>query len=415
MSTTHQRIAFDHDALEEAKIRVIGVGGGGGNAINNMVTKGIHGVEFIAINTDAQALVANEAPIKIQIGRDLTKGLGAGARPTVGAEAAEESRSQIEQVLEGCDMVFVAAGMGGGTGTGAAPVVAGIAKKMGILTVAVVTRPFGYEGRRRSKTAESGIEELRENVDTLIVIPNERLLDIADADTSLIEAFQIADDVLYNATRGISELITIHGLINLDFADVKTTMENGGTALMGSAIASGDNRTERAAEEALSSPLFDGVSISGARNVLVNVTAGPGLGIRESNNATKVIHEAAGDEAEVIAGVVINEDMGDEVRVTVIATGFDDRRRRAQGEEQEHAEAPPPAPAPYGHARHVDLDSAGSVQGRAVAQGPRHPRIRAPHARRRNRRRRGDPAALRLLGRGANLERRRPQAPRAHP
>ena len=339
MSTTHQRIAFDHDALEEAKIRVIGVGGGGGNAINNMVTKGIHGVEFIAINTDAQALVANEAPIKIQIGRDLTKGLGAGARPTVGAEAAEESRSQIEQVLEGCDMVFVAAGMGGGTGTGAAPVVAGIAKKMGILTVAVVTRPFGYEGRRRSKTAESGIEELRENVDTLIVIPNERLLDIADADTSLIEAFQIADDVLYNATRGISELITIHGLINLDFADVKTTMENGGTALMGSAIASGDNRTERAAEEALSSPLFDGVSIAGARNVLVNVTAGPGLGIRESNNATKVIHEAAGDEAEVIAGVVINEDMGDEVRVTVIATGFDDRRRREQ-EEAEQAEAP---------------------------------------------------------------------------
>ncbi|HLT46405.1 MAG TPA: cell division protein FtsZ [Rubricoccaceae bacterium] len=317
------RFTFDDGAQEEAKIRVVGVGGGGGNAVNNMLTRGIGGVEFVAVNTDAQALQANQAPIKIQIGRDLTKGLGAGARPSVGAEAATESQREIEAALDGCDMVFITAGMGGGTGTGAAPVVAQIAKKMGILTVAVVTKPFDCEGAKRFRTADQGIEALRQCVDTLIVIPNERLLDIADDDTTLVEAFEMADDVLYNATRGISDLITVHGLINLDFADVRTTMVEGGTAIMGSAVASGTGRAEKAAHEAISSPLLDGVAIRGARNVLVNITAGPTLGIREATAATAVIQQEAGDEAEVIFGTVIDPAMGDDLRVTVIATGFD--------------------------------------------------------------------------------------------
>jgi len=323
MSDFMNRFSFDDEAQSEAKIRVVGVGGGGGNALNNMLAKGIHGVEFLAINTDAQALAANAAPIKIQLGRDLTKGLGAGARPQVGADAATESHRAIEQALEGCDMVFITAGMGGGTGTGAAPVVADIAKRMGILTVAVVTKPFMCEGMKRSKTAEAGIDRLREVTDTLVVIPNERLLDVAQDDTPLVEAFATADDVLYNATRGISDLITIHGLVNLDFADVRTTMADGGTALMGSAIARGERRAERAAQEALTSPLLDGIAIRGARNVLVNITAGPGLGVREATQAVAVIQQEAGDDAEVIFGTVIDPEFNDDVRVTVIATGFD--------------------------------------------------------------------------------------------
>ena len=321
------RFSFDDDAQDTALIRVVGVGGGGGNAVNNMLSKGIHGVEFVAINTDSQALQANQSPAKIQVGRELTKGLGAGARPTVGASAAQESQREIEAALDGADMVFVAAGMGGGTGTGAAPVVAAMAKKMGILTVAVVTKPFLAEGRKRAKMAEQGIEQLREVVDTLIIIPNERLLDVADENTTVVEAFEMADDVLYNATRGISELITVHGLINLDFADVRTTMLDGGTALMSSAIATGERRAERAANEAISSPLLDGISIAGARNVLVNITAGVDLGIREATQATQVIQSEAGDEAEVIFGTVIDESLGDALRVTVIATGFDQTAR----------------------------------------------------------------------------------------
>jgi cell division protein FtsZ len=317
------RFSFDEDMNEDAKICVVGVGGGGGNAINSMVDRGINGVEFIAINTDQQALANNRATHRIQAGRALTKGLGAGARPGIGAEAIEESRDEIEKALRGFDMVFITAGMGGGTGTGGAPVVATIARRLGILTVAIATRPFECEGRKRTRAAHEGIDLLRENVDTLIVIPNERLLDIADANTSLIEAFTRADDVLYNATRGISDLITVHGLINLDFADVKTTMSNGGTALMGSATASGENRAERAAIEAISSPLLDGLSIVGARNVLVNITAGKTLGIREATAATSIIQREAGDDVEVIFGTVIDESMEDELRVTVIATGFD--------------------------------------------------------------------------------------------
>jgi cell division protein FtsZ len=321
------RFAFDDSSGEEAKICIVGVGGGGGNAINNMLLKGIHGVEFIAINTDAQALAMNRAPHKIQAGRGLTKGLGAGARPSVGAEAIEENREQLEQSLQGFDMIFITAGMGGGTGTGGAPVVASIAKRLGILSVAIVTRPFECEGNRRMSGALQGIEALRDQVDTLIVIPNERLLDIAEEATSLIEAFQMADEVLYNATRGISDLVTVHGLINLDFADVKTTMQNGGTALMGAATATGENRAERAAVEAISSPLLDGLSITGARNVLVNITAGKSLGIREATDATSIIQKEAGDDVEVIFGTVIDEAMGDDLRVTVIATGFDKSRK----------------------------------------------------------------------------------------
>ena len=315
---------FEDSLNEEAKICVVGVGGGGGNAINNMVDRGIHGVDFLAINTDAQALAANKAPHKIQAGRSLTKGLGAGARPAIGAEAVEENRSDIEEALEGFDMVFIAAGMGGGTGTGGAPVVAAIARKLGILTVAIVTKPFQAEGAKRMRSAAEGVDLLREHVDTLIVIPNERLLDIAEADTSLIEAFMKADAVLYNATRGISDLITVHGLINLDFADVKTTMQSGGKALMGAATACGENRAEKAATDAISSPLLDGLSITGARNVLVNITAGKSLGIREATTATSIIQREAGDDVEVIFGTVIDETLGDEIRVTVIATGFDE-------------------------------------------------------------------------------------------
>jgi len=324
MNDFSSKFSFDDSANEEAKICVVGVGGGGGNAINNMVEKGIRGnVEFIAINTDSQALNENRAPQKIQAGRNLTSGLGAGARPNVGAEAIEESSNEIKQALDGYDMAFVTAGMGGGTGTGGAPVVASIARDLDILTVAIVTKPFECEGTRRMDTALEGIDLLRENVDTLIVIPNERLLDIADDDTSLIEAFEKADQVLYNATRGISDLITVHGLINLDFADVQTTMKDGGTALMGSATATGENRSEKAAIQAISSPLLDGLSIAGATNVLVNITSGPSLGIREATQATSVIQEEAGDDVEVIFGTVIEEDMDDKLRVTVIATGFD--------------------------------------------------------------------------------------------
>jgi cell division protein FtsZ len=335
------KFMFDDTSEEVARICVVGVGGGGGNAINNMIAKGIQGVEFIAINTDAQALAENKANIKVQAGRALTKGLGAGARPGVGAEAVEESQAEIEDVLRGYNMAFITAGMGGGTGTGGAPVVAAIAKRLGILTVSIVTKPFVCEGRKRLQWAEGGIQLLRENVDTLILIPNERLLDISDASTTLIDAFVKADDVLYNATRGISDLITVHGLINLDFADVRTTIKDGGTALMGSAVASGDNRAENAAIEAISSPLLDGLSISGARNVLVNITAGRGLGIREATQATNIIQREAGDDVEVIFGTVIDDTMGENLRITVIATGFD-KKNQHQGASRKPVVLPPP-------------------------------------------------------------------------
>ena len=311
------------------RIVVFGVGGAGCNAVNNMIEAGLEGVEFVVANTDAQSLGFAKTPMRIQLGLETTQGLGAGAHPDIGMTAAEESMPEIGEHLDGAHMVFITAGMGGGTGTGGAPVVAAIAKKLGILTVSIVTRPFDCEGRKRLKMAVEGLDLLKEHVDTLIIIPNERLLDITEANTSLIEAFGKADDVLYNATRGISDLITVHGLINLDFADVKTTMQNGGTALMGAATSSGENRAERAAVEAISSPLLDGLSIAGATNVLVNITAGRSLGIREATAATSIIQREAGEEVEVIFGTVIDESMGDDLRVTVIATGFDRQKEEA--------------------------------------------------------------------------------------
>ncbi|MBD3616546.1 MAG: cell division protein FtsZ [Gracilimonas sp.] len=319
----NSRFFFDEQSQENAKIKVIGVGGGGGNAINNMINMGLESVEYIALNTDAQALKNSMADIKIQVGSALTNGLGAGARPEIGREAVEENRHEIEESIENADMVFVTAGMGGGTGTGGAPVVAGIAKRRGILTVGIITTPFECEGKVRKKYALEGITELKKNCDTVIVIPNERLLDIADENTSLMEAFAMANEVLYNATRGISDLILMPGLINLDFADVRTTMSDGGAAIMGSATAEGPDRAEKAARAAINSPLLDGVSIRGARNVLVNISAGSNLGMRETTTATNIIHEEAGENAEIILGTVLDETFGDEIRVTVISTGFE--------------------------------------------------------------------------------------------
>ena len=333
------RFSFDEQSQDNAKIKVIGIGGGGGNAINNMISKGLNNVEYIALNTDAQALRQNHADLNIQVGKSLTSGLGAGARPEIGREAVEENRHEIEEAIEGADMVFVTAGMGGGTGTGGAPVISAIAKRKGILTVGIVTLPFICEGRIRMKYAVDGINELKKNCDTVIVIPNERLLDICDEQTSLMQAFEMANEVLYNATRGISDLILMPGLINLDFADVRTTMLDGGAAIMGSASASGSDRAEIAAREAISSPLLDGISIRGARNVLVNISAGSSLGMREVTTATSIIQQEAGDDAEIILGTVLDEDFGDELRITVIATGFDSIDEASESAEQQ-AEAP---------------------------------------------------------------------------
>lgn len=319
----NSRFSFDEQSQDNAKLKVIGVGGGGGNAINNMIAKGLNNVEYIALNTDSQALKENQADLRIQVGKGLTSGLGAGARPEVGREAVEENRHEIEESIEGADMVFVTAGMGGGTGTGGAPVVAGIAKRKGILTVGVVTTPFNCEGKVRSKFAQDGIKELKKSCDTVICIPNERLLDLSDENTTLVEAFELANEVLYNATRGISDLILMPGLINLDFADVRTTMLDGGAAIMGSATATGPDRAEKAAREAINSPLLDGISIRGARNVLVNISAGSDLGMRETNEATNIIQQEAGEDAEIIMGTVLDESFSDELRVTVIATGFE--------------------------------------------------------------------------------------------
>lgn len=323
MSNLKPTFSFDEKSQSNAKIKVVGVGGGGGNAVNNMINKGLDSVEYIALNTDAQALKDNKANVAIQVGTNLTSGLGAGARPEIGREAVEENRHEIEEAVDGADMIFITAGMGGGTGTGGAPVVAGIAKRKGILTVGVVTTPFLAEGKIRMKYALEGVTELKKHCDTVIVIPNERLLDISDENTSLMQAFAMANEVLYNATRGISDLILMPGLINLDFADVRTTMIDGGAAIMGSATADGDDRAEIAARAAISSPLLDGVSIRGARNVLVNISASSNLGMRETTTATSIIQQEAGEDAEIILGTVLDESFDSELRVTVIATGFE--------------------------------------------------------------------------------------------
>jgi cell division protein FtsZ len=308
-----------------AQIKVVGVGGGGGNAINRMINEGLGGVEFIAINTDNQALMLAKAKMRVRIGDKLTRGLGAGGNPEIGRKAAEESSDELYEVLRGADMVFIASGMGGGTGTGASPVVAQIAKELGALTIGVVTRPFTFEGARRHQAAESGIEALKSQVDTLIVIPNDRLLQIADKRASLQQAFSLADDVLRQGIQGISELITVPALINLDFADVRTIMSEGGAALMAVGHSDGDDRARRAAEAAISSGLLD-VTIDGARGILFNITGGPNLSLFEVNEAAAIIKESAHPECNLIFGAQIDENMGDEVRITVIATGFEQSR-----------------------------------------------------------------------------------------
>lgn len=307
-----------------ATIKVIGVGGAGNNAVNRMLDLGIKSVEFIAVNTDRQALAKSKASTKIQIGEKITRGLGAGANPDIGAQSAEESKTELSEVLRGADMVFVTCGMGGGTGTGAAPIVAGLAKEMGILTIGVVTKPFTFEGKKRLAQAERGIEALKSKVDTLIVIPNDKLLQIIDRKTSMAEAFLMADDVLRQGVQGISDLITVTGTVNLDFADVKTIMLNTGMAHMGTGHASGENKAEDAAKEAIQSPLLE-TSIEGARGVIINITGGEDLGLQEVNTAAELIQRSVDPEANIIFGTVIDPNMSDEIKITVIATGFEDQ------------------------------------------------------------------------------------------
>ncbi len=316
------------DKQDAAKIKVIGVGGGGGNAINTMVAARLEGVEFIAANTDVQALAANKASLKIQLGRSASRGLGAGANPEVGRAAALEERDAIAAALDGADMVFVTAGMGGGTGTGGAPVVADVAKATGALTVGVVTRPFLFEGNKRRKHAEQGLADLKDAVDTLIVIPNQRLLSVAGENMSLADAFKRADEVLLNAVQGISDIITVHGLVNVDFADVRTIMSEKGMALMGTGRSSGEKRAIEAMQAAISSPLLEDVTLDGATGLLVNISGGPNLSLREVDEAVSMAQSAADPDANIIFGSVVDEGLGDEVRITVIATGFQGREER---------------------------------------------------------------------------------------
>jgi len=352
---------------DNAKIKVIGLGGGGSNAINRMMEARFTGVEFIVANTDVQALRASPAPVKLQLGARLTLGLGAGADPEVGKNAALEDREQIKKLLDGADMVFVTAGLGGGTGTGSAPIVAATAKEMGILTVAVVTKPFAFEGRHRSQQAEAGLAELRGVVDTLITIPNQRLLAVVDRGTPLVEAFKVADTVLLQAVQGISDLILVPGLINLDFADVRTIMAGMGMALMGAGVGKGEHRALDAAQKAIASPLLDETSIDGARGILINFTGGSDLSLHEVEEAARVVQEAAHEEAHIIFGAVIDPSLQDEVRITVIATGFSERKEDNQpsGKVVDMQRPPRPgAPSSKDWRRRVPADI------RAEADGP---------------------------------------------
>ncbi len=325
----NQLLEFEGSSGQKARIKVIGVGGGGGNALNTMIRSGLSGVEFVAANTDAQALEHNLATVKVQLGAEVTRGLGCGANPDRGRASALEARERLREILEGSDMVFVTAGMGGGTGTGAAPIVAEVAREVGALTVGVVTKPFPFEGKVRMKHGESGLEQLHSVVDTLITIPNQRLLALAGKQTAIQDAFKLADDVLLNAVRGISDRITVHGLINLDFADVRTVMNEAGVAMMGTGIGRGDNRAQDASQLAIASPLLGDVSIEGARGVLINITGGSDMTLFEVNEASMLIQEAAHEEANIIFGAVIDDEVPEgELRVTVIATGLEDERRR---------------------------------------------------------------------------------------
>ncbi|BCR03968.1 cell division protein FtsZ [Desulfuromonas versatilis] len=313
---------FDESIDQTAKIKVIGVGGGGGNAINTMIDAHLEGVEFFAANTDAQALKRSLAPMKIQLGAKLTKGLGAGANPEMGREAALEDRARLAELLDGADMVFIAAGLGGGTGTGAAPIIAEVAKDIGALTVGVVTKPFTREGKQRSKKADFGVDSLKDVVDSLIVIPNDRLLGLAGKNMSILDAFKPADDVLRQAVQGISDLITTEGMINVDFADVKAIMSERGMAMMGIGLAEGDKRAAEAAQQAISSPLLEEIDISGAKGVLVNITGSSSMTMEEFDEVSRIIHEKVHEDANIIIGLVINEEMGEKIKVTAIATGF---------------------------------------------------------------------------------------------
>ena len=314
---------FEESATQNARMKVVGVGGGGGNAVNRMIEEQLEGVEFISVNTDAQALLNSKSDLKIQIGKKLTRGLGAGSRPEIGRQAVEESRDEVARAMMGADLVFVTCGMGGGTGTGAAPIVCELAREAGALTVGIVTKPFLFEGRKRMRQAEMGIAEMRKNVDTMIVVPNERLLAVVGKGIPFQDALKKADEVLLHATQGISSLISVTGLVNVDFADVRTVMEAGGSALMGTGIGRGENRAMESAQQAIASPLLDNVSIAGATGVLVNITGGADLSLGEVHQINEIIHDAVGDEAEIIFGAVHEPAMQGEVRVTVIATGFD--------------------------------------------------------------------------------------------
>lgn len=357
-----------------ADIKVVGVGGGGVNAVNRMIEEGLKGVQFVAINTDSQALIFSDADTKLDIGREATRGLGAGANPEVGKTSAEDHKSEIEDALEGSDMVFVTAGEGGGTGTGAAPVVASIAKKMGALTVGVVTRPFKFEGARRTRQAMAGIEELREVCDTLIVIPNDRLMQLGGEELSIVEAFRAADEVLHNGVQGITNLITIPGMINVDFADVRSVMSDAGSALMGIGFARGDNRAMTAAEQAINSPLLES-TMEGAKGVLLSIAGGSDLGLHEVNAAASMVEERADEDVNLIFGTIIDDTMGDEIRITIIATGFDAEANMAQAaadqqpqqeqrkpgslfdnRQRENAESVTPAPAQPAAAQPVQDD-----------------------------------------------------------
>jgi cell division protein FtsZ len=320
----------DKAPVGTATIKVIGIGGAGGNAVNTMISYNLRGVGFIAANTDAQALEASSSPVKIQLGADATKGLGAGSDPDIGRQAALETRETLREHMEGADMVFITAGLGGGTGTGGAPIAAEIAREIGALTVAVVTKPFQFEGKKRNGQAEIGISELRKIVDTLIIVPNQRLLSLGGRELSLLDAFKKADDILYHAVKGISDLIMVPGLINLDFADVKNVMSQMGLALMGTGTASGENRAVEAAQKAISSPLLEDNTIQGARGVLMNITGGPGMTIHEINEASSMIQAEAHEDANIIFGTVVDESMGDEIRITVIATGFETAENAAR-------------------------------------------------------------------------------------
>jgi len=324
---------FDPIAEQKAKLKVIGVGGAGGNAINRMISSNMEGVDFIVVNTDAQDLENNAAEQKVQIGKNLTKGLGAGAQSNIGLEAMETDREAVQSLLEGADMVFITAGMGGGTGTGAAPVVAQIAKELDILTVGIVTLPFNFEGPKRMNRGLKGISDMRKACDTLLIIPNQKLMSIVDKSTTLPEAFHLADTILNQAAKGISDLINVHGMINLDFADVETIMKNMGEAIMGTGLASGEERAVLAAQQAIASPLLDNASISGAQGVLVNITGGKGLTLHEVDEATSIIFEEAGNDANIIFGAVIDPSLDDEIQVTVIATGFNNHKLRDNIEE----------------------------------------------------------------------------------